>query len=176
VKLIVWRLAMTKLNKYWALSIILLIAVIITGGIVAWQRYSPPQPIEISLSPSPQFQGEIYLGGAVSNPGFYPLESDDSLEALVQAAGGTTEDADLTQLKLYIPMVGEEQQPQKIDLNRAEDWLLEALPGIGETLAQRIIDYRLTNGAFGNITEITKVEGIGPSTYEQIKDLITVAD
>ena len=163
-------------NRYWALGIILLIAVIITGGIIAWARYHPPLAIEISLPPSPQFQGEVYLGGAVSNPGFYPLKSDDSLEALISAAGGTTDNADLTQLKLYIPGVGEEQQPQKININRAEAWLLMALPGIGETMAKAIIAYRQQNGGFGSITEITRVEGIGPDTYEQIKNLITVAD
>jgi competence protein ComEA len=166
---------MTK-NRYWALIIILLIAVIIIGGIVAWSRYSPSQPIEISLPPSPQFQGEIYIGGAVSNPGLYPLKSGDSIEALIQAAGGITDNADLTRLKLYIPIVGEKEEPQKIDINRAEAWLLNALPGIGEGRAQAIIDYRQKNGAFHNITEITKVEGIGPATYEQIKNLITVAD
>jgi len=166
---------MTK-NRYWALIIILLIAVIVIGGIVAWARYSPPHPIEISPPSSQEFQGEIYIGGAVSNPGLYPLKPGDSIEALIQAAGGITDNADLTRLKLYIPIVGEKEEPQKIDINRAEAWLLNALPGIGETLAQRIIDYRQKNGGFHNITEITRVEGIGPSTYEQIKDLITVAD
>jgi competence protein ComEA len=166
---------MTK-NRYWSLGIILLIAVIIAGGVIAWQAYRPPHTVEISLPPSQELEGEIYLGGAVSNPGFYPLKSGDSLEALIQVAGGTTDSADLTRLKLYIPSIGEEQQPQKIDLNRAEAWLLIALPGIGETLAQRIINYRQQNGGFGNITEITSVEGIGASTYEQIKELITVAD
>jgi competence protein ComEA len=166
---------MTK-NRYWALIIILLIAVIVIGGIVAWSRYSPPHPIEISLPPSPQFQGEIYIGGAVNNPGLYPLKSGDSIEALIQAAGGITDNADLTRSKLYIPIVGEKEEPQKIDINRAEAWLLNALPGIGEGRAQAIIDYRQQHGAFHNITEITKVEGIGPATYEQIKNLITVAD
>jgi competence protein ComEA len=166
---------MTK-NRYWALIIILLIAVIVIGGVVAWSRYSPPHPIEISLPPSPQFQGEIYIGGAVSNPGLYPLKPGDSIEALIQAAGGITDNADLTRLKLYIPTIGEKEEPQKIDINRAEAWLLNALPGIGEGRAQAIIDYRQQHGAFHNITEITKVEGIGPATYEQIKNLITVAD
>jgi len=166
---------MTK-NRYWVLSIILLLAVIITGGIITWQRYSPPHTIEISLPPSPQFQGEIYLGGAVSNPGLYPLKSGDNIEALIQAAGGTTNNADLTHLKLYIPSVGEKEEPQKIDINRAEAWLLEALPGIGKTIAQRIIDYRQQNGGFHSITELTKVEGIGLSTYERIKNFITVAE
>ena len=67
-------------------------------------------------------------------------------------------------------------QPQKINLNRAEAWLLEALPEIGESRAQAIIDYREQNGPFHNINELIKVEGIGTATYEKIKDRITVAD
>ncbi|GAH70739.1 unnamed protein product, partial [marine sediment metagenome] len=70
---------MTK-NRYWAPIIILLVAIIITGGIVAWSRYSQPQPIEISIPPSQELIGEIYLGGAVSNPGFHPLKSGNSIE------------------------------------------------------------------------------------------------
>ncbi len=71
---------------------------------------------------------------------------------------------------------GEEQSPQKIDINRAEPWLLEALPGIGETLAQRIVDYRDDNGSFKRIEDLLKVSGIGEGTFENIKDFITVSD
>jgi len=166
---------MTK-NRYWTLITILLIAVIVIGGIVAWSRYRQPQPIEISLPPSQELQGEVYIGGAVSNPGYYPVKSGDSIEALIQAAGGTTGNANLTGVKIHILSVGEKEEPQKIDINRAEVWLLEALPGIGESKAQAIIDYRQKNGGFRNITEITNVEGIGPATFEQIKHLITVAE
>ena len=96
---------MTKLNKYGTLVIILLIAIIAVGGIVTWSKYSPGQPIEISTpnSPSQQQLNQIYIGGAVTNPGFYPLKASDTTEALIQAAGGTTIDADLSQLRLYIP-------------------------------------------------------------------------
>jgi competence protein ComEA len=167
---------MTKLNKYWVLIIILLAAIIAIGGIVTWSKYSPSQPIEIAISPGQELQGEIYIGGAITNPGFYPLKGGDSIEALIQAAGGTTGSADLSRLKLHIPGVEEEFQSQKINLNRAEVWLLKALPGIGETRAQAIIDYRHRNGLFHNIKELTKVEGIGTTTFEQIKHLITVAD
>jgi len=153
-----------------------LIAIIAIGGIVAWSRYSPSQPIEISIPSGQEAPGGIYIGGAITSPGFYPLKAGDSLEALIQAAGGTTSSANLSRLKLYISEVGEEEQPQKINLNRAEVWLLKALPGIGETLAQRIVDYRHQNGPFHNIREIVKVAGIGTTTYEQIKHLITVAD
>ena len=166
----------SKLNKYWTLITILLVAIIAISSIVAWSRYSPSQPIEISIPQGQELQGKIYIGGAVSNPGFYPLKAGDSIEALIQAAGGTTDSADFNQLKLYIPQTGEGEQPQKINLNRAEVWLLKALPGIGETRAQDIIDYRQQNGPFRNISEIIKVKGIGTATYEKIKHLITVAD
>lgn len=166
---------MTK-NTFWALAIILLIAIIITGGILTWQRYHPPHPIEISLPPGQGLNGNVYIGGAVANPGFYPLKPGDSIEALIQAAGGSTTNADIAQLRIYIPAIGEGKGPQKIDINRAEAWLLEALPGIGEGLAQRIIDYRQQHGAFRSINEITNVSGIGQSTYDKIKTFITVAD
>jgi len=77
---------------------------------------------------------------------------------------------------LHITDVGEQQEPQKIDINRAEIWLLEALPGIGESKAQAIVDYRQQNGAFHNIYELTDVAGIGTATFERIKHLITVSD
>ena len=169
-------MAADKSSQFWILITVLLIAIIIIGGIIAWVKYSPSHPVEISLPASQEIQTEIYLGGAVASPGFYPLKLGDSIETLIQAAGGITDDADLTQLQLYIPQLGEETPPQKIDLNRAEAWLLEALPGIGESKAQAIITYRQQHGGFGNITELTEVEGIGPAIYEQIKDLVTVAD
>lgn len=165
-----------KLNRFGTLTIILLLVIIVIGGIVVWSRYSPSQPVEISIPPAQALQGRIYIGDAVINPGFYPLTSGDSIEALIQAAGGTTSNANLSGLKLYIPRLGEGQEPQKVDINRAEVWLLKALPGIGETLAQRIVDYRQQNGPFLNIAEIMKVAGIGTTTYERIKPLITVAD
>ena len=165
----------SKFSQYWTLITILLVAIIAISSIVAWSRYSRSQPIEI-IPPTQELQGRIYIGGAVSNPGFYSLKAGDTIEALIQAAGGTTDSADLSWLKLYIPQAGEEEQPQKIDLNRAEVWLLEALPGIGETRAQDIVDYRQQNGPFNNIKELIKVEGIGAATYEKIKHLIAVAD
>ena len=166
----------SKFNKYWTLFTILLVAIIAISSIVAWTRYSRSQPIEISIPSAQALSGRIYIAGAVSNPGFYALKAGDTIEALIQAAGGTTDSTDLGWLKLYISQTGEEKQPQKINLNRAEAWLLEALPGIGETIAQAIIDYRQQNGPFRNISEIIKVKGIGTATYEKIKHLITVAD
>ncbi len=168
-------MATSKFSWYWTLITILLVAIIAISSIVAWSRYRQSQAIEISMPAFQELPGEIYIGGVVSNPGFYSLKAGDTVEALIQAAGGTTS-ADLGWLKLYVLQTEEKEQSQKIDLNRAEVWLLEALPGIGESRALAIIDYRQQNGPFSNIKELTKVEGIGTATYESIKDLIAVAD
>ena len=167
---------MTKSTKYWTLIIILLIIIIIIGSLVTWSRYSRSQPVEISLPTPQELQGEIYIGGAVNNPGLYPFKAGDTVDDIIRAAGETATEADTNQLTLYIPRVDEEEPPQKVDLNRAEVWLLQALPGIGEVRAQAIIDYRQQNGRFRHTNELIKVEGIGTATYERIEHLITVAN
>ena len=169
-------MATSKFSQYWTLITILLVTIIVISGIVIWLKYSPSQPIEISIPMADEMQGKIYVGGAVSNPGFYPLKTEDTVAALIQAAGGTTDNADLNRLTIHIPKTQDEEPSQKINLNRAEVWLLEALPEIGGTRAQNIVTYREQNGPFCNIKELTKVEGIGTTTYEKIKHLITVAD
>ena len=61
-----------------------------------------------------------------------------------------------------------------ININTASEAELESLPHVGPALAQRIIDYRTTHGAFRAIEDITQVAGIGPAIFGEIKDLITV--
>jgi competence ComEA-like helix-hairpin-helix protein len=63
---------------------------------------------------------------------------------------------------------------QKIDINLADSWLLEALPGIGTVKAGAIIDYRNQHGPFARTEDILNVPGITSSTFQQIKDLISV--
>ena len=71
---------MTRSNKYWVLIITVLIVIIAVGSIVTWARYHQSQPVEISISPAQELQGEIYIGGAVNNPGLYSLRAGDNLE------------------------------------------------------------------------------------------------
>jgi len=165
-----------KSNRFWMMLIILLVAIIIAGGILIGTQYRQPVEIAITSPPAPAPPDYIYIGGAVNNPGFYPVNAGDSLEALIEAAGGASAGADLARLRLYVPTEAEAEQPQKVDINRAEAWLLDALPGIGPARAQAIIDYRQENGQFHHISELTKIAGIGPAIYDKLKDLITVAD
>jgi len=156
--------------------IVLLLAIIIGGCLVVWARYQPASPLEISLPADIETYGDILIDGAVTNPGYYPFSDSDSLESLIRAAGGTTNDADLTNLELYILGSGAGSGPQKIDINRAEVWLLDALPGIGPSRAQAIVDYRQEHGLFRSIDEIKNTNGIGTAIYEQIEPLITVSE
>lgn len=64
----------------------------------------------------------------------------------------------------------------KLNLNSATvQELSENLPGVGETIAARIVAYREENGGFSSVEELLNVEGIGEKKYEQIKDLLTLS-
>ncbi len=166
----------TRGGKIWTIVIIILLLAVITGGVTLWLRFPHSRPIEITLNPPPEFTGRVYIDGAVVSPGYYSLKPGDTIDTLLRAAGGVDSSADLNDVTLRVSSLNGNSDPQKININRAESWLLEALPGIGEVLAGRIIDYRRQNGLFQNINELTRVEGVTTSVYEKIKSLITVTE
>ena len=61
-----------------------------------------------------------------------------------------------------------------ININTASATDLETLPGIGEVIGQRIVDYRTENGPFASVDQLEDVSGIGPSILAEIHDLVTV--
>lgn len=140
----------------------------------------------------------VYICGEINKPGVYSLLQDDRLIKLVEMAGGFTQMADMQAVNLAeklededfikIPSVvidtngttvnatnyTEVQTSSKININTAAKEQLESLPRIGEALAQRIIDYRESNGRFKDINELNNVSGIGDKIFEGLKDKITV--
>ena len=165
-----------KVISGWKIIAILLVLVIVAGGTVIGFKYSQGGAIEISLAPEPSPTGEIYIGGEVNNPGYYSIYTDDDIEGLVAAAGGVTDEANPGQYELIIPRNIEDESPQQVNINRAEAWLLESLPGVGPVKAQAIVEYRHQNGPFSSIQEIMEVDGFGEVSFEQIKHLITVGE
>lgn len=136
----------------------------------------------------------VHIKGEVNNPGIYSLPKDARLYQLVEEAGGLTENADIKNVNLaiilkdqedkYIPAIGEviEAQPivsenkldNRVRINYATKEELKSLPGIGDAIADRIIEYRSQKGGFKRIEDIKNVSGIGDKKFEDIKSRITV--
>ncbi len=170
------RITEGKLGRFWLVVIVSLTAVTVVGAVIATTRCRPSQTLEITLPDETATTGDIYVGGAVANPGWYPLTGGDTIQDLLAAAGGATASADPDQLSLIVPEAGQTDDAQRININTAEAWLLEALPGIGPSKAAAIIEYRRDNGPFRDTSDLTEVAGIGPATLEELEPLITVAD
>jgi competence protein ComEA len=149
----------------------------------------PPSP-----TPSPI---RVHVAGAVHQPGVYRLPANSIIQDAVDVAGGPASDADLDRINLaielrdqqqvYVPREGETSSPPPVsggegsegtdtlvNINTATQAELETLPRIGPELAQRILDYREANGPFETIEDIQNVPGIGPGTFEGLKDMIVV--
>lgn len=146
----------------------------------------------------------IDVRGAVNKPGVYTLPAGSRVQDVLTLAGEALSNADLRPLNLarklndgeqiYVVLLGEAtpvppassskstvartptvKSPQgKINVNTASLDELDILPGIGPSIAQRIIDYRTQNGDFKKIDDLKNVRGIGDALFSQIKDSITV--
>ena len=164
-------------DKLWLIIAIFLAVSLIAGITFLWVRLAGLQPVEISIQDTRKIdsQGDIYITGAVARPGIYASRTGDSLASLVSAAG-LSDKADVQHIKVYIPSKGETALPQKVDLNRAESWLLQALPGVGEGKARLIVEYREKNGPLKSVDDLLKIQGFGPSILDKIKDRITIGE
>ena len=65
---------------------------------------------------------------------------------------------------------------EEVDINTADKETLMTLSGIGESYAERIINYREQNGGFKSVQELTDIRGIGQSLVEENRDLLTVGE
>ena len=129
----------------------------------------------------------VEIKGEVKCPGIYTLPKDTRIQDLVNLAGGLTPNADTSSINMasklndgmvvVIPAKGSnvnKETTSKININTATLEELCTLSGIGKSTAQKIIDYRTSNGYFSSIDEIKKVSGIGDALFNKIKDNITI--
>lgn len=184
-------------NTWWAIAYGIVCGLLAAGIILLVSGRPRGKAIEIRPPPSPK-PVMVDVGGAVSQPGVYSLPYGSRVIDAIEAAGGLTNEAMTKSLNMAailadgqqvwvaqitptpIPgtSIGDRSNVVEIlvNINTASLSQLEELPDIGPKTAQRIIDYREANGLFLKIEDIQKVEGIGPVTFEKIKDLITVGD
>lgn len=148
---------------------------------------------DIKVEDSSQETILVDIIGEVNNPAMVEVESKDRLKIAIEKAGGLTEKADRDSINLaqkltdgaqyVIPKKGEELKINysenqklegKVNINTADKDELKTLSGIGDVLAQRIIDYRNENNGFKSIDDINNVKGIGEKKFQEIKTEICI--
>jgi competence protein ComEA len=145
----------------------------------------------------------VHVVGAVHHPGLVRLPAGSRVVDAVRAAGGVTASARPASVNLArllidgeqlvvqrrgstpvlavpgpagpVGSVGATNAPSApVDLNSATLASLDALPGIGPVLAQRILDWRTAHGRFSSVDELGEVSGIGEATLADLRPVVTV--
>ncbi|WP_407317341.1 ComEA family DNA-binding protein [Isoptericola halotolerans] len=142
----------------------------------------------------------VHVVGEVADPGLVELPAGARVADAVEAAGGSTDGADLTALNLAravvdgeqvdVPAPGDDPPVQGapadaaavggpdrprglVPLNTADAAELTSLPGVGPVIAERIVAWRDENGPFTRVDELTEVSGIGPALLADVRDLVS---
>jgi competence protein ComEA len=174
----------------------------LVAAVFAWRSQpvaeplAPPPPVGVqaalSATPSPSGGVTVYVTGKVRRPGVLTLPSGSRVTDAIQAAGGVRPGAKAGLLNLARRLVDGEQivvgapggvppaaaggDPASgavIDLNTATAGQLDqGLPGVGEVLARRIIEFRDAHGGFQSVDQLREVSGIGERKFAEIKDKV----
>jgi competence protein ComEA len=160
----------------------------------------PPAATEVVAAPSTTPSGGtevvVSVAGKVGRPGLVRLAPGARVADAITAAGGARPGVDVAMLNParkvvdgelilvgvsappgagpVVPAAGGGAPGGLVNLNAATLAELDALPGVGPVLAQRILDARDAQGGFRTVADLRKVQGIGDSRYQDLKDLVTV--
>lgn len=146
---------------------------------------------------------KIHIAGQVKIPGIIELEYGARISDAIEKAGGLTEFASLKNVnlaykledgqKLYIPTTEEDVESvlmengeniiqntnlsgksKMININKANESELEEIPGVGPSMASKIVNYRKENGEFKSIEDLKNISGIGEKKFEAMREYISV--
>ncbi len=163
----------------------------VTGTVIA----APAPPGAAAL---PAATVTIHVGGEVARPGLVSLGEGARVADALAAAGGALRSADLNRINLAAPVRDGEQvivpaagapgadmaQPDAegsvegglpVPVNTASAEALEALPGVGPVLAQRIVEWRDQNGPFTTVEDLLDVPGIGEAKLAAMRDAVAIS-
>jgi competence protein ComEA len=179
------------------LTFVIVVAAIIVGaGLLLATRpqsvkmtINPPLPTATPMPSATPAPVMVYITGAVGKPeSLITLPRGSRVQDAIDAAGGMTGDADPERVNLagilrdgdQVHVPGMEQEivlPTPggggvVNVNAATADELAALPGVGPTMAERILQYREANGPFASLEALDVVEGIGPALLEKIKESV----
>ena len=190
--------ALTPEQRRLIAVLVVLGAVLVLGVPHLLHRGNAHVPIPVlrasrsARSPASAARIVVDVAGAVRRPGLHELRPGTRIADAVAAAGGATAKADLGAVNLAAPVADGEQivvpgrgsgaagasggaapsPTAPLDLNTATLDQLDALPGIGPTTAQKILDYRQAHGSFHSVAELDGVPGIGQGRIDALKGLV----
>ena len=180
------------------LGLVVIVIAIVSSSLPTTTQTELPQELTASGSAlNPEFVYTsiyvmVHVVGEVNAPGMYELETDSRVIDAVMAAGGLTSNAaecavNLARTvndgeQLTIPALSQGCSPSQggtvtgspLSLNSATAEQFDSLPGIGPTLADRIIQFRDTQGGFSSVDQLNDVSGIGDKLFAGLKDLVTL--
>lgn len=151
---------------------------------------SPLPTLVTSEQEATQVDLIVYVSGSVARPGLVTIPAGSRVAEAISAAGGALRTANLAGLNLAAavrdaehihvpdaatPGMGPEvvaTGPAGVDLNVADAAALEALPGVGPVLAERIVAYRDEYGPFATVEDLLDVAGIGEAKLAQLRDSV----
>ena len=188
------QISLTR-NERVAIVVFFIVALAFAG----WQ-YFAKGTVEVDVEGAVKSPGNVYLspgatlgdaveaaGGLAEGANSEALNFNDPVESgqrIVIPYGSSPYDPQASQQSRsrgYQPVTDDDPFPDNsnntisdVNINTAGIDELSRLPGIGEGLAQRIIDYRREHGAFQRIDHIKNVNGIGDTRYDEIRHMITV--
>lgn len=145
----------------------------------------------------------VHVAGAVKKQGIVEIEKGLRIVDIINAAGGISEEADLSKInlayivedgqKIYVPSINDQETTEiikkdagenvlekdnensnKVNINTASQTELETLNGVGPSTALKIINYRKENGYFEKIEDIKNVPGIGDTKFESLKEEVCI--
>ena len=180
------------------LGLVVIVIAIATSALPKTTQTDLPEELMASGSASnseyvsSSFSVMVHVVGEVNAPGMYELQADSRVIDAVMAAGGLTSNAaecavNLARTvndgeQLTIPALSQGCVPSRggsvagtpLALNAATAEQFDSLPGIGPTLADRIIQYRDAQGGFASVDQLNDVSGIGDKLFAGLKDLVTL--
>ncbi|TQJ32061.1 ComEA family DNA-binding protein [Microbacterium sp. SLBN-146] len=180
-----------------ALVVLVLVVLAATVGIgILRSALAPVETISLdepaTLATAPSAGVYVHVSGAVEIPGLYVVAEGSRVVDAVAAAGGFTDEADADALNLARPVSDGEQiivlaageapamteagvaGDGRVNLNTADLSDLDTLPRVGPAIAQRIIEWRESNGRFSSVDDLLAIPGIGDKMLESFRDLVTV--
>lgn len=172
-------------------TVAIMVLAVVVGAVAGGLSRQPPSlgaPEASDVDVTVMGTIDVHVAGWVTSPGVVTLNADSIVADAIAAAEGMRPGARSDLVNLAAPLHPGEQivvpgpdstgvappDDDTIHINSAGIEEMEALPGVGPVLAQRIVSYRDSNGAFDVVEDLLQVPGIGEAKLASIRDFVVV--